>query len=164
MKSNPSLDLIDLTILDFLQADSRITNVEIARQINLSPPAVHTRIKRLEQDGYIRQYAALLDREMLGFDMLCFIQVSLQVHQPEVVNHFRECIAQIPQVLECHHLTGDIDYLIKIVVRNQHDLQRFLMEQLTPIPGIARIHTSLALTEIKSTPSLPIHHNEDGLS
>jgi Lrp/AsnC family leucine-responsive transcriptional regulator len=108
----------------------------------------------------IRGYVALLDRERLGFDMLCFIQISLQLHQVEQVMHFRTAIQQLPEVLECHHVTGEYDYLLKIVVRNRQELERLVMEKLTPIPGVARIHTSLVFSEIKaSTASCFRRHN-----
>jgi len=150
------LDEVDLAILRELQADSSVSNVELARRVNLSPPATHTRVKRLEQLGYIRQYAALLHREKMGYDMLCFITVSLQIHQPEIVASFREAIGQMPEVLECHHVTGDYDYILKVATRNRQDLQRFLMDKLTPLPNIAHIHTRLVLTEVKSTTVLPL--------
>src|SRR5687767_4382141 len=88
--------------------------------------------------------------------MLCFIQVSLQTHEPDTVKAFRALVANMPEVLECHQLIGDIDYLLKVVIVNKGDLQRFLMERITPIPGVARVKTSLALTEIKSTTVIPI--------
>ena len=150
------LDELDQRILDELQSDARVANAELARRLNLSPPAVHARVKRLEEQGIIRGYAALLDRERLGFDMLCFIQISLQLHQVEQVSHFRATIQQIPEVLECHHVTGEYDYLLKIVVRNRQELERLIMEKLTPIPGVARIHTSLVFSEIKASTALPL--------
>lgn len=150
------LDELDKAILQRLQADGRMSNVDLAAQINLSPPAVHARLKRLEGRGYIRQYVALLDREKVGYDMLCFIHVNLQLHQPEQVENFRQVIQQMPEVLECHHLTGDHDYLLKVVVHNRQDLERFVVKRLTPIPGIARIHTSLVLSEVKATTTLPL--------
>ena len=142
-----------------LQGNARIANAELARRLNLSPPAVHARVRRLEEQGYIHGYVALLDRERLGFDMLCFIQISLQLHQIEQVNHFRTTIQQIPAVLECHHVTGEYDYLLKIAVRNRQELERLVMEKLTPIPGVARIHTSLVFSEIKTSTALPIDDN-----
>ncbi len=151
-----ALDELDETILQILQTEGRISNVDLAGRINLSAPAVHARIKRLEQRGYIRQYAALLDRERAGFDMLCFINVSLQLHQLEHVENFRQIVHQMPEVLECHHLTGEYDYLLKVVVRSRKDLQHFVVNKLTPVPGIARIYTSVVLMEIKSTTALPI--------
>lgn len=141
---------LDHAILRELQADGRLSNADLARRINLSPPATHTRVKRLEQLGYIRQYTALVDREKLGYDLLCFVQVTIQLHQPEQVRSFPEHIRQLPEVLECHHVTGDYDYLLKIIVRNRKELEHFLMERLTPIPGVARIQTNVVLDEIKS--------------
>lgn len=154
--SNNTLDDLDKAILQLLQTAGRISNVELANQINLSPPAIHARLKRLEQRGYIRQYVALLDREKFGYDMLCFIEVSLQLHQSEQVENFRQLMQQMPEVLECHHVTGEYDYLLKIIVRNRAELERFVVKRLTPIPGIARIHTSLVLSEVKQTTALPL--------
>ncbi|NJN97923.1 MAG: Lrp/AsnC family transcriptional regulator [Anaerolineales bacterium] len=154
--SNEPLDDLDKTILQVLQTDGRVSNVELAHRISLSPPAVHARLKRLEQRGYIRQYVALLDRERFGYDMLCFIEVSLQLHQPEQVENFRQMMQQMPEVLECHHVTGEYDYLLKVVVRNRADLEHFVVKRLTPVPGIARIHTSLVLSEVKQTTALPL--------
>ncbi len=151
-----NLDELDRHILHELQTDARIANAELARRLNLSPPAVHARVRRLEEQGYIRGYVALLDRERLGFDMFCFIQISLQLHQIEQVNHFRTTIQQIPEVLECHHVTGEYDYLLKIAVRNRQELERLVMEKLTPIPGVARIHTSLVFSEVKTSTALPV--------
>lgn len=151
-----SLDATDHAILHILQQEGGIANAELARRLNLSPPAVHARVRRLEEQGVIRGYVALLDRERLGFDMLCFIQISLQLHQVEQVMHFRAAIQQLPEVLECHHVTGEYDYLLKIVVRNRQELERLVMEKLTPIPGVARIHTSLVFSEIKASTALPL--------
>ena len=150
------LNELDHAILSTLQAEGRTSNVELARRIHLSPPATLARVKSLEERGYIRQYTALLDAERLGFELLCFIHIGLQLHQPEQVNSVREAIRDIPQVLECHHVTGEYDYLLKVVARGRKDLERFVLEQLTPIKGIARIHTSLVLTEVKSTTALPV--------
>jgi DNA-binding Lrp family transcriptional regulator len=150
------LDDLDRAILQTLQTDGRISNVDLSERVNLSPPAIHARLKRLEQRGYIRQYVALLDREKVGYDMLCFIHVSLQLHQSEQVENFRQVIQALPEVLECHHLTGEYDYLLKVAARNRKDLERFVVCCLTPIPGVARIHTSLVLSEIKATTALPL--------
>jgi DNA-binding Lrp family transcriptional regulator len=150
------LDDLDCLMLEILQADGRISNADLARQINLSPPAVHARLKRLESQGYIQSYTAVLNREALGFDMLCFIHVTIQVHQLDAVENFRRAVQLMPEVLECHHITGEYDYLLKIAVRSRKDLEHFVLSRLTPIQGIARIHTSLVLSEIKSTTAIPI--------
>ena len=147
---------MDVQVLRELQADGRISNVELARRVNLSPPATHARIKRLQQQGYIKAAVAILDREKLGFDLLCFIQISLQMHQLEQVERFRQAVRQMPEVLECYHLTGEYDYLLKVVIRNRQDLERFVVGNLTPLPGVARIHTSVVFSEVKSATALPI--------
>ncbi|MBK8135905.1 MAG: Lrp/AsnC family transcriptional regulator [Chloroflexi bacterium] len=149
------LDAQDLAILRALQAET-LSNVELARRVNLSAPATHARVKRLETLGYIRRTVAMLDRERLGFDLLCFITVALQMHKPDEVLKFRETVANAPEVLECHHVTGDYDYILKVALTGRQDLQRFLMDVLTPIPAVARLHTRVVLDEVKSTTELPL--------
>jgi len=161
MNEYSDIDVLDRAILDVLQREGRMTNVDLARLVNLSPPAVHTRVKRLEQQGYIRGYVALLDAEKLGYDMLCFVSVTLAIHQPEHVENFREVVQRMPEVLACHHITGAYDYLLKVVVANRKALERFVMTKLTPIPGIAHIQTSLVLREIKNTTQLPVEEVGD---
>ena len=151
-----AIDETDKAILRLLQANGRISNAQIARQVGLSAPATHARVKRLEETGVIRQYATLLDRETIGFDMVCFISVSLQLHQFDAIERFKELVQDMPEVLECHHITGEFDYLLKAVFRNRDELQEFVVNKLTPIPGMARINTSLVLIEIKATQQLPI--------
>ncbi len=150
------LDELDEEILGWLQRDGRMSNVELSRRVNLSPPAVHARIKRLEEDGFVQQYTAIINREQLGYDMLCFIHLNLQLHTTQQVEQMRKAIVEMPEVLECHHVTGEFDYLLKVVVRNRKDLERFVVHRLTPVPGIARIHTSLVLTEVKHTTEVPL--------
>jgi DNA-binding Lrp family transcriptional regulator len=151
-----SLDDTDRAILQLLQTDGRISNADVARRVGLSAPATHARVKRLEDVGVIRQYATVLDRETLGFDMVCYISVSLQLHQFEAIERFKELVRDMPEVLECHHITGEFDYLLKAVFRNRNELQQFIVSRLTPIPGMARINTSLVLVEIKATSALPV--------
>jgi len=154
--SSEMIDDIDRAILRVIQQDSAISQVELARRVSLSPPAVHARMRRLEELGIIRQYVALLDREKAGYDMLCLVNVTLQRHQLEQVNNFRAAVQQMPEVLECFFVTGDHDYLLKIIVRNRKELEQFLMDRLTPIPGVARISTSLVLSEVKNTTAILI--------
>ena len=150
------LDALDQRILGELQKDARISNAELARRVNLSPPATHARVKRLEEKETIQQYVALLDRQRTGYDMLCFVRVSLQLHDLAQVIGFHEAVRKIPEVLECHHVTGDYDYLLKVVAHNTEDLENFLVNRLTPIPGVAQIHTSLVLREVKNSTILPL--------
>jgi DNA-binding Lrp family transcriptional regulator len=150
------LDETDKIILRELQVDARISNAELARRVDLSPPATHARVKRLEERGYVRDYLTLVERQKAGYDMLCFVSVSLQPHQVEQVQGFHTAVSEMPEVLECHHVTGEYDYLLKVVARNTQDLERFLLDSLTPVPGVARIHTSLVLREVKASTAIPI--------
>jgi len=150
------LDAVDIAILKLLQEDGRISNVDLAAHIDLSPPATHARLKRLQARGYIRRFTALLDQEKVGFDMTCYVSISLRMHGTDELNQFRSEVIQMRRVLECYHVTGEFDYLLKIVVRNRRDLQQFVEHRLTRLPGVARIHTSLVLDEIKCSTELPI--------
>jgi DNA-binding Lrp family transcriptional regulator len=150
------LDALDLAILRTLQANARVSNLELARAIQLSPPATHARVRRLEQQGYIRGYVALLDREKVGFELLCFVQINLQRHRRETVAQFRQAVQAMPEVLECHHLTGGFDYLLKVALRNRQHLEHFLLNVLTQAPGVDRLQTSLALSDVKQAAALPL--------
>lgn len=151
------LDEIDLAILQLLQEDGRISNVDLAARVELSPPATHTRLKRLQAKGFIRKFTAILDQELVGFDMTCYVNISLRMHGVTELEQFRRSVLEMTQVLECYHVTGEFDYLLKIVVRNRRDLQQFVEHNLTSLAGVARIHTSLVLDEIKSSTMLPIN-------
>ena len=156
MSSLHKLDSIDFKTLEILQQEGRISNAELARRINLSQPATHARLKRLEQSGIIQAYTAILNREMLGFGMLCFVHVTLEKHQPDWVNNFHEQVSQMPEVIECYHVTGEYDYLLKVVMRQRRDLEGFLVDKLSRIVGVGRVHTSVVLREVKETSALPL--------
>lgn len=151
-----ALDQLDYTVLRALQQDARLSNSELARRVDLSPTGLQKRLRRLEEAGVITGYVALVDAESLGFDMFCFVQVTLQRHEPDAVNNFRREVQAMPEVLECHHLTGEFDYLLKIVVRNRKHLERFILETLTPVRGMDKIRTSLVLSEIKTRAAVPL--------
>lgn len=151
-----NLDEIDQALLRILQTDARISNADLARQVSLSPPAVHARMRRLQELGVIRNTVALLDREALGFEMLCLINIRMERHQRPDIERLRAAVGQMPEVLECYHVTGEFDYQLKVVVRNRKELERFVMDRLSTIPGIGHIRTSLVFSEIKATTALPI--------
>jgi DNA-binding Lrp family transcriptional regulator len=153
---NLNLDALDYTLLEALQADARQSNAELARRVELSATGLHKRLRRLEDAGVIVGYTARLNREALGYDMLCFVQVTLQRHEPDAVEHFRREVHAMPEVLECHHLTGEFDYLLKIVVRNRKHLEQFILNTLTPVRGMDKIRTSLVLSEIKAEAAMPL--------
>lgn len=150
------LDNVDSELLQHLQEDGRLSNVALADKVELSPPGVLKRIRKLENEGVIEKYVAIVNREKVGYDMLCFVQVTLQRHEPSAVNNFPRLMAELPEVLECYFLTGEYGYLLKIVVKNRKHLEQFLLDKLTPIPGMDKIRTSLVLSEIKSTTAIPL--------
>ena len=141
------LDEMDLSILREVQQDSRISNNELARRINLSQPAAHKRLKRLKTIGIIRDYTVRLDYEKLGYELVCFFQTRLQGHLEKDITLFETQVASFPEVLECHYLTGEFDHLLKAVFKRRRDIEQFLRNKLSTIPGVAKIITSLVLSE-----------------
>jgi DNA-binding Lrp family transcriptional regulator len=152
--SDYKLDALDRKILNLLQVEGRLSNSELAKRVNLSPPAAHARVKRLEQEGFIQQYAALVDRHRLGFDNLCFVEFSLQLHSAEQIQAILATVKSWPEVLECHNVTGEYDYLLKVAVRNTRALESFVSQKMIPLQGVARLHTSLVLKEVKGTTAI----------
>jgi DNA-binding Lrp family transcriptional regulator len=150
------LDDRDWRLLRLLQDDGRISNAELARQVNLSAPGLQKRIRKLEQRGVIRRYVTLLDRQAVGLDLLCFVNVSLAHHRPDAAEQFRDEMKVMPEVLECHYLTGEFDYVVKVVVADHTELERFLFERLMRIEGVDRVRTSIVLNEIKASTALPL--------
>ncbi|MEK3744663.1 Lrp/AsnC family transcriptional regulator [Brevibacillus sp. FSL K6-0770] len=152
------LDQVDIHILDVLQKDATISNAELARRVSLSPPATHTRVKRLEAEGYINRQVAILDQEKLGFDLLCFVFISTNIHQEKELETLESALRSMPEVLECHCLTGEYDYLLKVAIKDRKGLDSFI-RKLNRL-GISRLQTNLSLREIKSSTVLPIAAEE----
>lgn len=150
------LDATDRRILRHLRSDARITNAELASRVDLSAAGLQKRLRKLEEAGVIRGYRADVDRRALGYDLLCFIEVTLHRHEPTAVERFRTVVRDLPEVLECHHITGEHDYLLKVAVRNTAHLERFLLQTLTPLPGMDRMQTSLVLNELKADGQIEI--------
>ena len=159
MKKN-TLDKKDRKLLGYLQENARISNAELARRIGLSPPGLQKRLRRLQENGIIERFVTLINREALGYDMLCVIQVTMRRHEPQAIDRFRILVQDMPEVLECYSVTGEFDYYLKIAVRNHRHLERFLMDVLTPIPGMDTIRTSLVLRRIKETTAISL--NDEG--
>lgn len=146
-----AFDQLDRTILEELQMDGRLSIADLARKIHLSSPAVYQRIKRLERAGLIRQYVALLDRERVGYDLLCFVRLSLKQHTREQLAEVQAVIGGLSAVLECYHTAGSYDLLLKVVAADHRALERFISEHLMTLNGIEKIETSVVLNEMKST-------------
>lgn len=155
------LDDLDVQILDILQKESQVSNAELARRVNLSPAAMYARIKRLGGEGFIDKQVAILNQEKLGFDLLCFIFMSTNIHQYEKLEVLERELESMPEVLECHCLTGEYDYLLKVANRDRKELEQFI-RKLNKL-GITRIQTSLALREIKYSTVLPIRNEEPSI-
>ncbi|OIK15153.1 AsnC family transcriptional regulator [Bacillus sp. MUM 116] len=158
MEGIKSLDALDRKILDLLQMEAQLSNAELARRVNLSPPATHARVKRLENEGFIDRHVVVLNSRKLGIDLLCFIFVSTNIHQKEQLEQLESAMNSMPEILECHCLTGEYDYFLKVANRNREELEKFI-RKLNLLPGINRIQTSLSLREIKFTTALPINND-----
>lgn len=150
------LDHKDRLLLHLLQQNSRVSSAELARQLDLSVPGLQKRLKRLEEAGFIEGYVTLVNREALGLDLLCFTQVTLSHQHPECVGQFCERVKGLPEVLECHHLTGEFDYLLKVVVPSPQHLEQLLTEKIRRLPGVDKVRTSIVLSEVKASTTLPL--------
>jgi Lrp/AsnC family transcriptional regulator, leucine-responsive regulatory protein len=151
-----TLDELDRRLLVELQTNARASTAELARQFDLSGPGLQKRLNRLEERGVILRYATLVSRQAVGLDLLCFVQVMLAHHRPDSVKRFPGRVHALPEVLECHYLTGEMDYLLKVVVADHDHLERFLFEKLMKVDGVDRIRTSIVLKEVKASTVLPL--------
>jgi Lrp/AsnC family transcriptional regulator, leucine-responsive regulatory protein len=151
-----TLDATDLRILDALQRDSALSNVELARRVHLSPSPCLARVKALEAAGVIRQYVALTHAPALGLGLSVFINVSLKSQNKQALAEFERRIVEHDEVMECYLMTGDSDYLIRVALRDLAALEKFILEQLTPIPGIDKIRSSFALKQVRYKTALPL--------
>ena len=151
---NERLDKADRHILRLLQTSGRMTNADIAREVKLSPPSTLQRIRKLEQKGYIKGYTTLLDLEKLGYQIAVFAQVSLSLHQDEPIENFVDSVTAIPEVLECYHVSGEYDFLLKVVAKDMADYERVVREQLSRIRSVAKVHSCFVLRNNKLTSPL----------
>lgn len=154
------LDQIDKKILTILQHNGRITNSSLAKQIGLSPPAVLERVKRLENSGVIDKYAAILDRKQAGYSVQTIVMVCLSHHQIQSLQNVKERLTQMDEVLEVHQLTGDVDFLLKVAVRDMPSYTDFVNNKLSGIPGIQNVKTSFILDTLKNSTSLKLLDND----
>lgn len=151
-----ALDTIDLRILRVLQNNSNISNVELARRINLSPSPTLARVKNLESSGVIDRYVGLVNPAALGLQLTVFVRVSLDRQVSTALQRFEAEVAKFDQVMEVYLMTGDEDYLLRIVVPDIQALERFILDHLTTIPHVQKIRSSFALKQVKYKTALPI--------
>ena len=150
------LDAIDIRILNELQNDSSHSNVELAKRVHLSPSPCLMRVKALKDKGVIRNYVALADPKVLGLGLNVFISISLKEQSKESLAQFEKRISEHDEVMECYLMTGDSDYLIRVAVADMGALEKFILEQLTPIAGIEKIRSSFALKQVRYKTALQL--------
>ena len=151
-----SLDSIDRRLLSALQRHGRISNSDLAEKVNLSASACHRRVHRLEADGYITGYVALLDARKMKVPATIFVEITLSTQADDVLEAFEKAVARIPDVLECHLTAGAADYILKIVAENTDDFARIHRQYLTRLPGVAKMQSSFALRTVFKTTALPV--------
>jgi DNA-binding Lrp family transcriptional regulator len=151
-----SYDSVDLRILSELQADGRMTNVELARRVGLTAPPCLRRVRSLEEDGAIEGYHAALDQARLGYAIMVFAMVSLKSQAEADLQAFERHVAALDPVRECHMLNGEIDFILKIVARDLQEFQAFLTTSLTTAPNVASVKTSLTIRRAKHLPGVPV--------
>lgn len=152
------LDRTDRRILEVLQQDGRITNAELAGQVALSPSPCLRRLHQLEESGVIRRYAALLDPWRVGLGLQAFVTVSLEKRGAAHAESFRRAVEGWPEVLECYAMTGELDYLLRVMVTDLEHFSRFVMDRLLEHEAVTNVSSSFVLQEIKQTTALPLDH------
>jgi len=151
-----SLDTTDKRILAALQKSGRMSNAALSEAVNLSASACHRRVQRLEAEGYIRDYVALVDARKVGVPSTIFVEITLRGQADDVLDAFEKSVARIPDVLECHLMAGSADYLLKVVAEDTEDFARIHRQYLARLPGVAQMQSSFALRTVFKTTALPV--------
>jgi len=149
------LDHTDRRILQHLQENGRLMNLELANAVNLSASPCLRRVKRLESEGYIQRYAAIVDPEKMGLDVTAFTRVTLEKHNIAQLDSFQEAVAAWPEVMECYLMTGEIDFQLRVLVASMRAYERFLREKLYTIDGISKVQTSFSFRPVVYRTALP---------
>ena len=152
-------DKIDSTILDLLQSNGRITNARLAEEAHISPPGMLERVRKLENSGVIEKYVALLNPKLVGRGLFAFVSVSLAVHQLDSVEDFTGVIQEMDEVMECYHITGQDDFLLKVAVANMSEYEDFVLHKLSKIAGVSKVTTSMVLSTVKRNTKININTN-----
>jgi Lrp/AsnC family leucine-responsive transcriptional regulator len=155
-KTPKSLDRTDRRILESLQADGRISNVQLARKVNLTPTPCIERVKRLERQGYIRGYTAILNPELVNAGLLVFVEIDLSHNSPDAFRRFREEARRLPEIMDCHLVSGNFDYLIKARVSDMKAYRELLGEKILSLPDVKGSRSYVVMEEVKETLNLPL--------
>jgi DNA-binding Lrp family transcriptional regulator len=150
------LDRYDRLILDTLQKDGRVSNVQLAQRVSLSESACLRRVRALEDEGYIDRYAALLNQSKAGLPGNVFVHIGLHREEQSELAAFEAAVKDIPEVMECYLMTGEFDYLLRVVVANMADFERIHKDALTRLPGVARVNSSVAIRTVQKSTELPL--------
>lgn len=150
------IDATDWKILARLQEDARVSNVDLARSVHLSPSPCLTRVRALEEEGVIDRYVTLLDPLRIGLTVSVFIQVSLEKQMRNALDTFEASVLARDEVMECYLMTGDADYLLRVIVPDVQSIERFIVDYLAKIPGVSSIKSSFALKQVKYKTALPL--------
>jgi DNA-binding Lrp family transcriptional regulator len=150
------LDRYDTAILAALQRDGRISNVQLAGLVSLSESACLRRVRALEQSGLIERYVALLNQKQAGLSGTVFVQIALRREEQSELAAFEAAVRNIPEVMECYLMTGEFDYLLRVVISDMADFERLHNESLTRLPGVARVNSSVAIRTVRKTTELPV--------
>lgn len=144
-----AMDKVDKSILNLLQKNARITNKELAQEMGLSTTPVFERVKKLEKSGVIKNYVALVDNQKVNKELVAFISIKLDKHSKGNLLNFQNSINRLPEVMECFHIAGNVDYILKVAVANMQDYQRFMTERLSAIENINSLESSFVMEEVK---------------
>lgn len=147
---------MDRQILNILQQDGRVTNVELAGRVGLTPGPTLARVNKLEAAGYLTGYVGLVDREKLGLSVTVIVAVSLRSHTSETNAAFLKAVAELPEIIEVHHVAGDDDFLLKVVAASPRDYEQFVLEKLTAVADLQRVKSTFVLSSPKWTTAIPI--------
>lgn len=156
MGENNTLHPVDRQILTVLQDQGRISNVQLAAEVGLSPSAVLERVRKLEERGIIERYVALVDHKRVGLGTIAFVAVSLNLHRKDSIENFKNFVVDCVEVLECYHIAGTEDYLLKVYSRDIDDYEHFLLSKLTTVKGIDRVRTMFVLSTLKRETAVPL--------
>jgi len=156
MIADTILDETDRRILRVLQQQGRITNADLSERVNLSPSACHRRVQRLEEDGFIAAFVALLDARKLGRPTTVYVEITLISQAEDVLDSFERAVARVPDLLECHLMAGSADYLLKIMVQDTEDFARIHRQHLSRLPGVRQMQSSFALRTVVKTTALDV--------
>mgnify|MGYP006202552689 FL=1 len=155
---SPGLDRTDLALLAILQREGRISNAELAERVSLSASACLRRVQRLEQAGVLAGYSAVLDPARVGLGLQAFVRVQLSRHDAEAIAGFTQRVNDWDEVIACHALTGDMDYLLHVAVQDLEHFSRFLLDHLLNATGVADVNSSFVLRTVKQARALPLSH------